>query len=201
MWCSTAPSDRVIDVWVSVRGREHCGASTPWSRTPRRCGRAPRYVDAGCDVLRPKLGAADRGAPAGRSAVQGWPPVIGMDVARRRCAWPKRRPRRAGAVTSARWLQRQPEMSTPRRKETVRLLARVFGTIRPTCPDGDAVAGARLHYATVERLLESGIPLWLSFRALSSRGVRRLRRALGRSEGDAFGRDVRRSRRWACQRC
>ncbi len=85
------------------------------------------------------------------------------------------------------------DVDTPDGQETIRLLARVFEDDPPDLILMETLSLVRgSTYATVERLLETGLPLWLSFRRCRHGVCGVYGEHWGGPEGDAFGRDVRR---------
>ena len=154
-----------------------------------------RYVDAGCDVLSTNtwgLPTAVRQPDA--QLVKGGRPVHWMDVARQAV-----RLARAAAEEGGRGdecavaFSVNGDVDTPDGQETVRLLARVFEDDPPDLILMETLSLVRgSTYATVERLLESGLPVWLSFRRCRHGVCGVYGEHWGGPEGDAFGRDVRR---------
>jgi len=154
-----------------------------------------RYVDVGCDVISTNTWglptALREGGPRVWEAAE---PVHWMDVARRGV-----RLARAAAAEAGRdrevavAFSVNGDVDTPDGRETIRLLARAFEEERPDLILLETLSLVRgSTYATVEALLDTGLPLWLSFR--------RCRRGVcgvygehwGGPEGDAFGRAARR---------
>ncbi|MGZ5338090.1 MAG: homocysteine S-methyltransferase family protein [Thermoleophilaceae bacterium] len=154
-----------------------------------------RYVDAGCDVLSTNTwGLPTAVHQADAQLVKGGRPVHWMDVARQAV-----RLARAAAEEGGRGdecavaFSVNGDVDTPDGQETVRLLARVFEDDPPDLILMETLSLVRgSTYATVERLLESGLPVWLSFRRCRHGVCGVYGEHWGGPEGDAFGRDVRR---------
>ena len=153
------------------------------------------YVDVGCDVIctdtwglptalreeRPLLWDADR-------------PVHWMDVARRGVQLARQAAAEAGrAGECAVAFSLNGDVDTLEGAETIRLLARVFEDDPPDIVLLETLSLVRgTTYATVERLLSTGIPVWLSFRRCRSGVCGVYGEHWGGPEGDAFGRAARR---------
>lgn len=154
-----------------------------------------RYVDAGCDVLSTNTWGLPTAAREPKLQLgQGSRPVHWMDVARQSV-----RLARAAAEEGARAedcaiaFSINGDVDTPDGQETIRLLARVFEEDPPDLVLMETLSLVRSStYATVERLLETGLPLWLSFRRCRHGVCGVYGEHWGGPEGDAFGRDVRR---------
>jgi homocysteine S-methyltransferase len=154
-----------------------------------------RYVEAGCDVISTNtwgLPTAVRGGPplleGGRS------PVHWMDVARRGV-----RLARAAAAEGGRGeevavaFSVNGDLDTPDAQETIRLLARALQDEPPDLILLETLSLVRTStYATVERLLATGLPVWLSFRRCRHGVCGIYGEHWGGPEGDAFGRAARR---------
>jgi S-methylmethionine-dependent homocysteine/selenocysteine methylase/SAM-dependent methyltransferase len=154
-----------------------------------------RYVDAGCDVIctdtwglptalrddSPQLWEAER-------------PVHWMDVARRGVQLARRAAAAAGrAGECAVAFSLNGDVDTPEGAETIRLLARVFEDDPPDIVLLETLSLVRpTTYDTVERLLGTGLPVWLSFRRCRSGVCGVYGEHWGGPEGDAFGRAARR---------
>ena len=153
------------------------------------------YVDVGCDVIstdtwglptalrdeRPQLWDAER-------------PVHWMDVARRGVQLARQAAAEGGrAGECAIAFSLNGDVDTLEGAETIRLLARVFEDDRPDIVLLETLSLVRgTTYATVERLLATGIPVWLSFRRCRSGVCGVYGEHWGGPEGDAFGRAARR---------
>ena len=153
------------------------------------------YVDVGCDVIstdtwglptalrdeRPQLWDAER-------------PVHWMDVARRGVQLARQAAAEGGrAGECAIAFSLNGDVDTLEGAETIRLLARVFEDDPPDIVLLETLSLVRgTTYATVERLLATGIPVWLSFRRCRSGVCGVYGEHWGGPEGDAFGRAARR---------
>jgi S-methylmethionine-dependent homocysteine/selenocysteine methylase/SAM-dependent methyltransferase len=154
-----------------------------------------RYVDVGCDVISTNTwGLPTALRDGGPRMWEASEPVHWMDVARRGV-----RLARAAAADAGREhdvavaFSINGDVDTPDGRETIRLLARAFEEDPPDLILLETLSLVRgSTYATVEALLGTGLPVWLSFR--------RCRRGVcgvygehwGGPEGDAFGRAARR---------
>ena len=154
-----------------------------------------RYVDVGCDVIstdtwglptavrdeQPQLWEAER-------------PVHWMDVARRGVALARRAVADGGRTGEcAVAFSLNGDVDTPEGAETIRLLARVFEDDPPDIVLLETLSLVRATtYDTVERLLGTGLPVWLSFRRCRSGVCGVYGEHWGGPEGDAFGRAARR---------
>ncbi len=154
-----------------------------------------RYVDVGCDIISTNTWglptALREGGPRLWEAAE---PVHWMDVARRAVGLARAAAAEAGREQEvAVAFSVNGDVDTPDGRETIRLLARAFEEERPDLILLETLSLVRgSTYATVEALLDTGLPVWLSFR--------RCRRGVcgvygehwGGPEGDAFGRAARR---------
>jgi S-methylmethionine-dependent homocysteine/selenocysteine methylase/SAM-dependent methyltransferase len=154
-----------------------------------------RYVDVGCDVIstdtwglptalrdeRPQLWQADR-------------PVHWMDVARRGVGLARQAIAGAGRTGEcAVAFSLNGDVDTPQGAETIRLLARVFEDDPPDIVLIETLSLVHAStYDTVERLLATGLPVWLSFRRCRHGVCGVYGEHWGGPEGDAFGRAARR---------
>jgi len=154
-----------------------------------------RYAEVGCDVISTDtwgLPTALRdGAPQLWDAAR---PVHWMDVARsgvRLAREAAEQAGRAGEVAVA--FSINGDVDTPDGHETIRLLGRAFEDERPDLILLETLSLVRgSTYATVERLLETGLPVWLSFRRCRHGVCGVYGEHWGGPEGDAFGRAARR---------
>ncbi|MBA3475102.1 MAG: homocysteine S-methyltransferase family protein [Rubrobacter sp.] len=153
-----------------------------------------RYAEAGCDVISTNTWGLPNALRDSPELWEAMGPVHWMDVARRGIGLARRAASDAGrADECAVAFSLSGDIDTPEGQETIRLLARVFEEESPDLVLVETLSLVRpsTTYETVERLLETGLPIWLSFR--------RCRRGLcgvfgehwGGPEGDAFGRAAR----------
>ncbi|HKZ13973.1 MAG TPA: homocysteine S-methyltransferase family protein [Solirubrobacterales bacterium] len=152
-----------------------------------------RYVDAGADVISTNtwgLPTALRNGDGG--AWDGSRPVHWMDTARRAV-------RVARHATASRIdevavaFSINGDVDTADGQETIRLLARAFEDERPDMILLETLSLVRSStYATVEGLLEIGLPVWLSFRRCRHGVCGVYGEHWGGPEGDSFGRAARR---------
>jgi S-methylmethionine-dependent homocysteine/selenocysteine methylase/SAM-dependent methyltransferase len=154
-----------------------------------------RYVDAGCDVICTNTwGLPSALLEDGPRLWDSTRPVHWMDVARRGVRLARRAAEEAGrAGECAVAFSLNGDVDSPQGAETVRLLARVFADEPPDLVLVETVAMLRPSLdATVERLLETGLPLWLSFRRCRHGLCGVYGEHWGGPEGDDFGRAARR---------
>ena len=154
-----------------------------------------RYVDLGCDVISTNtwgLPSAVRhdGPRLWGSAT----PVHWMDIARRGVRLARQAIHEAGRdgeVAVA--FSVNGDLDTPEGAEMVRLLARAFEDGPPDLMLLETLSLVRDEtFATIERLLATGLPLWLSFRRCRHGVCGVFGQHWGGPEGDAFGRAARR---------
>ena len=154
-----------------------------------------RYVDAGCDVICTNTwGLPSALLEDGPRLWDSTRPVHWMDVARQGVRLARRAVDEAGrAGECAVAFSLNGDVDSPQGAETVRLLARVFADEPPDLVLVETVAMLRPSLdATIERLLETGLPLWLSFRRCRHGLCGVYGEHWGGPEGDEFGRAGRR---------
>ena len=153
------------------------------------------YVEAGCNVLSTDtwsiLSAPERElrqGPAGES-------VHWMDVARQGIRLARRAIEEGNRVDDcAVAFAISEEVNSPQRRGTVDLLASVFADEPPDLILLETLTLVREPdtFETVERLLETGLPVWLSFRRCRHGVCGVFGQHWGPPEGDLFGRVARR---------
>ena len=155
-----------------------------------------RYVAAGCDVVSTNTwgltGTVEQ--PAGRASVSA-EPVHWMDMARRGLELGRRAIEEGGREAEvALAFSINGDVDTGRKKETLELLTRVFERDRPDLVLLETMTLIRdeLTFATVELLLETGLPVWLSFRRCRHGVCGVYGQHWGGREGDGFGGAARR---------
>ena len=153
------------------------------------------YIDVGCDVICTNTwglptALRDGGLAVGDSAE----PLHWMDIARRAVCLARQAAGDAGrAEEVAVAFSLNGDVDTPHGRETIRLLARTFEEEPPDLILLETLSLVRSStYATVEALLETGIPVWLSFRRCRQGVCGVYGEHWGGPEGDAFGRAARR---------
>ena len=155
------------------------------------------YVDAGCDVISTNtwgLPTALRGD--GPELWEGSRPVHWMDLARGGLRLAREATGNGRGDAPAVAFSLNPDVDSPEGPETVRLLARVFEEDAPDLMLVETLALVRdSTYAIVEGLLETGVPVWLSFRRCREGVCGVFGQHWGGPEGDAFGRALRRFER------
>jgi S-methylmethionine-dependent homocysteine/selenocysteine methylase len=154
------------------------------------------YVRAGCDVISTDtwsiLSAPEVELRAGHAAPElaHWMDVarLGITLARRAIEEEGRTGECAVAFAISE------EVDSPRREETMELLARVFEQEPPDLVLLETLTLVRdpATFETVERLLATGIPVWLSFRRCRHGVCGVYGQHWGPPEGDLFGRAARR---------
>jgi len=175
---------------------EHLWGTTAVVEDPARVQSVHRrYVDAGCDVLSTNTWALPTAARQPNIRLgTGSSPVHWMDVARQGVRLVRAAAEEGGrAEECAVAFSINGDVDTPEGHETIRLLARAFEDEPPDLILMETLSLVRSStYATVERLLDTGWPLWLSFRRCRHGVCGVYGEHWGGPEGDAFGRDVRR---------
>ena len=175
---------------------EHLWGTTAVVEDPARVQSVHRrYVDAGCDVLSTNTWALPTAAREPNIRLgTGSSPVHWMDVARQGVRLVRAAAEEGGrAEECAVAFSINGDVDTPEGHETIRLLARAFEDEPPDLILMETLSLVRSStYATVERLLDTGWPLWLSFRRCRHGVCGVYGEHWGGPEGDAFGRDVRR---------
>ena len=153
-----------------------------------------RYVDVGCDVICTDTWGLATALRDGRARLwDAGEPVHWMDVARRgvRLARAAAGGRARSEVAVA--FSINGDVDTPDGRETIRLLARAFEHDPPDLVLVETLTLVRSStYATVEALLDTGLPVWLSFRRCRHGVCGIYGEHWGGPEGDAFGRAARR---------
>jgi S-methylmethionine-dependent homocysteine/selenocysteine methylase/SAM-dependent methyltransferase len=189
---------------IKVSGRQpedddHLWGLTALLDSPEEVARVHRsYVDVGCDVISTStwgLPTALRDGGARLDEIAG--PVHWMDLARRAVQLARQAATEAGRgdeVAVAFSLNGDIDGGGREQiSETIRLLGRA---LRDAAPDMILLETLSLvhdsTYATVQSLLETGIPVWLSFRRCRHGVCGVYGEHWGGPEGDAFGRAARR---------
>ena len=154
-----------------------------------------RYVDVGCDVICTDTWGLATAVRDGQARM--WEtsePIHWMDVARRGVRLAREAAAegsRADEVAVA--FSINGDVDTPDGRETIRLLARAFERDAPDLILVETLTLVRSStYATVEALLDTGLPVWLSFRRCRHGVCGVYGEHWGGPEGDAFGRAARR---------
>jgi S-methylmethionine-dependent homocysteine/selenocysteine methylase/SAM-dependent methyltransferase len=153
-----------------------------------------RYVDAGCDVLTTDTWGLPTAVLDGRALVRGAAePLHWMDVARRGVRLARTAAEEGGrAEDCAVAFSLNGDVDSPEGLETIRLLARAFEDDPPDLLLMETLSLVRSStYATVEALLATGLPVWLSFRRCRHGVCGVYGEHWGGPEGDSFGRAVR----------
>lgn len=155
-----------------------------------------RYVEAGCDVITTDTWGLATAVRESHPLLlgEGDEPVHWMDVARQGVRLARQAAEEAGrAVEVAVAFSINADVDTPDGHETIRLLRRAFEDDPPDLILLETLSLVRSStYATVERLLESGLPVWLSFRRCRHGVCGVYGEHWGGPEVDAFGRAARR---------
>ncbi|HUA03689.1 MAG TPA: homocysteine S-methyltransferase family protein [Solirubrobacteraceae bacterium] len=154
-----------------------------------------RYVEVGCDVIcTDTWGLATALRNGSHTPWEASEPIHWMDVARRGVRLAREAAAEAGRADEvAVAFSINGDVDTPDGRETVRLLARAFEHDPPDLILVETLTLVRSStYATVEALLETGLPVWLSFRRCRHGVCGVYGEHWGGPEGDAFGRAARR---------
>jgi S-methylmethionine-dependent homocysteine/selenocysteine methylase/SAM-dependent methyltransferase len=154
-----------------------------------------RYVEVGCDVICTDTWGLATALRNGQSTV--WEtrePVHWMDLARRGVRLAREAASDAGRGDEAAVaFSINGDVDTSDGRETIRLLARAFEQDPPDLILVETLTLIRSStYATVEALLDTGLPVWLSFRRCRHGVCGVYGEHWGGPEGDAFGRAARR---------
>jgi S-methylmethionine-dependent homocysteine/selenocysteine methylase/SAM-dependent methyltransferase len=163
---------------------------------PEQVARVHRsYVDVGCDVISTDTWGLPSALRSDRPAI--WDstrPIHWMDIARRGVRLARRAVEEGGrSGECAVAFSINGDVDTPEGHETVRLLARVFEEDPPDLVLLETLSLVRSStYSTVESLLATGIPVWISFRRCRQGVCGVYGEHWGGPEGDAFGRAARR---------
>jgi len=153
------------------------------------------YVDVGCDVICTNTWGLPTALRDGGQRLSGLSePVHWMDVARRAVRIARGATIAAGREhETAIAFSLNGDVDTPDGRETIRLLSRAFEEEPPDLILLETLSLVRSStYATVEALLDTGIPVWLSFRRCRQGVCGVYGEHWGGPEGDAFGRAARR---------
>ncbi|HEX3688767.1 MAG TPA: homocysteine S-methyltransferase family protein [Solirubrobacteraceae bacterium] len=186
---------------IKVRGgppevEEHVWGLTALLDAPEDVARVHRsYIDVGCDVVCTNtwgLPTALRDGPTRLS--ESSEPVHWMDIVRRAVGLARSAAQDAGRADEvAIAFSINGDVDTPDGRETIALLSRAFEEEPPDLILLETLSLVRSStYATVEALLDTGIPVWLSFRRCRQGVCGVYGEHWGGPEGDAFGRAARR---------
>jgi S-methylmethionine-dependent homocysteine/selenocysteine methylase/SAM-dependent methyltransferase len=154
-----------------------------------------RYAALGCDVISTNTwGLPTALRDGGPKFWDSLGQVHWMDVARRGVRLARAAAEEAGRVEEvAVAFSINGDVDTPDGRETIRLLARAFEEDRPDMILLETLSLVRSStYTTVEALLDTGLPVWLSFRRCRHGVCGVYGEHWGGPEGDAFGRAARR---------
>jgi methionine synthase I (cobalamin-dependent) len=176
--------------------RTTCGGLTAILESPADVKAVHRrYVDVGCDVICTDTWGLATALRDGRADLwESAEPVHWMDVARRGVRLAREAAHDAGRADEVPIaFSVNGDVDAPDGRETIRLLARAFEHDPPDLILVDTLTLVRSStYATVEALLDTGLPVWLSFRRCRHGVCRVYGEHWGGPEGDAFGRAARR---------
>lgn len=171
---------------------EHVWGLNALLDAPQDVARVHRsYIDVGCDVICTNTWglptALREGGPFSES-------VHWMDVARRAVGLARQAATDAGRADEvAVAFSINGDVDTPDGRETIMLLSRAFEESPPDLILLETLSLVRgSTYATVEALLDTGIPVWLSFRRCRDGVCGVYGEHWGGPEGDSFGRAARR---------
>ncbi len=153
------------------------------------------YIDVGCDVVCTNTWGLPTALRDGGQKLAEFPePIHWMDIARRAVSLARSAAQDAGRVDEvAIAFSLNGDVDTPDGRETIRLLSRAFEEEPPDLILLETLSLVRSStYATVEALLGTGLPVWLSFRRCRQGVCGVYGEHWGGPEGDAFGRAARR---------
>jgi S-methylmethionine-dependent homocysteine/selenocysteine methylase/tRNA1(Val) A37 N6-methylase TrmN6 len=186
---------------IKVRGErpeveEHVWGLTALIDAPDDVARVHRsYIDVGCDVVCTNTWGLPTALRDGDTRLSEFSePVHWMDIARRAVGLARGAASDAGRADDvAVAFSINGDVDTPDGRETIRLLSRAFEQEPPDLILLETLSLVRSStYATVEALLDTGIPVWLSFRRCRNGVCGVYGEHWGGPEGDAFGRAARR---------
>jgi S-methylmethionine-dependent homocysteine/selenocysteine methylase/SAM-dependent methyltransferase len=186
---------------IKVRGSRPEGDEQLWGLTALLDSPADvaqvhrRYIDVGCDVVCTNTWGLPTAIRDGESGLSGYSePIHWMDVARRAVSLARRAASDAGRADEvAIAFSLNGDVDTPDGRETISLLSRVFEEEPPDLILLETLSLVRSStYATVEALLATGLPVWLSFRRCRDGVCGVYGEHWGGPEGDSFGRAARR---------
>jgi len=153
------------------------------------------YIDVGCDVVTTNTWGLPTALHDGGARLSEYSESVHwMDIARRAVGLVREAARDAGRGDEvAVAFSINGDVDTPDGRETIRLLSRAFEEEPPDLILLETLSLVRSStYATVEALLGTGIPVWLSFRRCRDGVCGVYGEHWGGPEGDAFGRAARR---------
>ncbi len=185
---------------IKVRGvrpevEEHVWGLTALLDAPDDVARVHRsYIDVGCDVVCTNTWGLPTALRDGRDLSTASQPVHWMDIVRRATGLARAAANDAGRADEvAIAFSLNGDVDTPDGRETIALLSRAFEEEPPDLILLETLSLVRSStYATVEALLDTGIPVWLSFRRCRHGVCGVYGEHWGGPEGDAFGRAARR---------
>jgi S-methylmethionine-dependent homocysteine/selenocysteine methylase/SAM-dependent methyltransferase len=186
---------------IKVRGvrpevEEHVWGLTALLDAPGDVARVHRsYIDVGCDVVCTNTWGLPTALRDGTARLSdSSEPVHWMDVVRRAVSLARSAAQDAGRADEvAIAFSINGDVDTPDGRETIALLSRAFEEQPPDLILLETLSLVRSStYATVEALLDTGIPVWLSFRRCRHGVCGVYGEHWGGPEGDAFGRAARR---------
>jgi len=175
---------------------DHLWGTTAIVDSPDRVKALHRhYVDVGCDVISTNTWGLPTALREG--APPAWDPtrsVHWLDVARAGVRLAREAAQQAGRGDEvAVAFSINGDVDAPDGRDTIRLLARAFEEDSPDLILIETMSLVRsTTYATVEALLATGLPVWMSFRRCRHGVCGIYGEHWGGPEGDAFGRAARR---------
>jgi S-methylmethionine-dependent homocysteine/selenocysteine methylase/SAM-dependent methyltransferase len=186
---------------IKVRGgrpevEEHVWGLTALVDAPQDVARVHRsYIDVGADVICTNTWGLPTALREGSIQLpDSSEPVHWMDIVRRAVGLARQAATDAGRADEvAVAFSLNGDVDTPDGRETIALLSRAFEEERPDLILLETLSLVRSStYATVEALLDTGIPVWLSFRRCRHGVCGVYGEHWGGPEGDSFGRAARR---------
>jgi S-methylmethionine-dependent homocysteine/selenocysteine methylase/SAM-dependent methyltransferase len=186
---------------INVRGKSPEEEENVWGLTalldaPAEVAQVHRsYIDVGCDVVCTNTWGLPTALRDGGTRLSDFSePVHWMDIARRAVRLARDAAEAAGRADEvAVAFSLNGDVDTPDGRETIRLLARAWEEEPPDLILLETLSLVRSStYATVEALLDTGLPVWLSFRRCRHGVCGVYGEHWGGPEGDSFGRAARR---------
>jgi S-methylmethionine-dependent homocysteine/selenocysteine methylase len=186
---------------IKITGKQPAEEEHVWGLTalldaPQDVAQVHRsYIDVGCDVVCTNTWGLPTALRDGGTRLSEFSePVHWMDIARRAVRLARDAADAAGRGDEvAIAFSLNGDVDTPDGRETIRLLARAFEEEPPDLILLETLSLVRSStYATVEALLGTDLPLWLSFRRCRHGVCGVYGEHWGGPEGDSFGRAARR---------
>lgn len=152
------------------------------------------YAEAGCDVISTNTWGLPTAIAEGAAGLDAsGRPMHLMDLARRGLRLAREGIAESGRDDVAVAFSLNGDVDQPGGEDTIKLLSRLFAEDKPDLIFVETLSVVRPSlYSTVESLLATGVPVWLSFRRCRHGLCGVFGQHWGGPEGDAFGRAARR---------